>query len=229
MVIRSRDIYFVFQSAFMQTEHASSLETLKDIRSIMERSARFVSLSGWSGVWAGGVALISAWIAQGRINDFVLAMRTGAFITQARDIFYLEMFVLAAVTFLMAGAGAFFFTMKKVRKQGMTLWGSASRKLMISVMIPMLAGGVFAIAFLLDGNESYIAPACLAFYGLALVNGGKYTIGEIRYLGYSELVLGCICLFFPGEGLYLWAAGFGVLHILYGIIMWNKYDKSDAA
>jgi hypothetical protein len=100
---------------------------------------------------------------------------------------------------------------------------------MISVMIPLMAGGLFCLAFLMRGDDFYVGPACLAFYGLALVNGGKYTLGEIRYLGYAELLLGCICLFFPGYGLYFWAAGFGVMHILYGIIMWNKYDKHAAA
>jgi len=95
------------------------------------------------------------------------------------------------------------------------------------VIIPLIAGGVFCLSFLENGLEYYIAPTCLAFYGMALVSGGKYTLGEIRYLGYSELLLGCICLFFPGYGLYFWAAGFGLLHIIYGIIMWRRYDQHE--
>jgi len=213
----------------MQTEHADSLETLKDIRAIMERSAKFVSLSGWSGVWAGCTALAGAVVARSILQDYFGGDLVGRLPADITAPIYLRLFGLAIITFCIAGLGALYFTMKKVKKQGQTIWGSASRKLMISVMIPLMAGGLFCLAFLMRGDDFYVGPACLAFYGLALVNGGKYTLGEIRYLGYAELLLGCICLFFPGYGLYFWAAGFGVMHILYGIIMWNKYDKHAAA
>jgi hypothetical protein len=89
----------------------------------------------------------------------------------------------------------------------------------------MLIGGIFVLGFMRYGHAVYIAPACLVFYGLALVHGSRHTLTDIRYLGYLEITLGLICLFVPGWGLYFWAAGFGLLHILYGIIMWNKYDK----
>jgi hypothetical protein len=195
----------------------------------MERSSRFISLSGWSGIWAGSVALIAAVIAHHHIGFsaglFYRDVNTG--IASLTDPFYLYLLLLAAATLMMAAAGAFFFTMRKARHQGLSIWGGASKKLFISVIIPLIAGGIFCLSFLENGNEFYIAPACLAFYGMALVNGGKYTLGEIRYLGYSELLLGCICLFFPVYGLYFWAAGFGLLHIIYGIIMWNRYDKKE--
>jgi hypothetical protein len=70
-----------------------------------------------------------------------------------------------------------------------------------------------------------IPPACLIFYGLALVNASKYTLGEVRYLGYGQLILGVINIWLPEYGLYFWAAGFGVLHIVYGLVMWYRYEK----
>jgi hypothetical protein len=69
------------------------------------------------------------------------------------------------------------------------------------------------------------APACLVFYGLALIQGSANTFDEIRYLGFSEIILGLISASVPGYGLVFWAIGFGVLHIIYGVIMYNKYDK----
>jgi len=72
-----------------------------------------------------------------------------------------------------------------------------------------------------------VTPSCLIFYGLALINGSKYTVSEVRYLGYLELVLGIVNLWATRYGLYFWAAGFGVLHILYGIVMWNKYERNE--
>ena len=213
----------------MQSEHTSSLETLRDIRSIMERSSRFISLSGWSGVWAGCAAIAGCVFARNEITEFIGSNSSQQFRTETIDALYLKIFVMAFITFAVAFAGAFFFTMRKVKRQGQTLWSSASKKLMVATMLPLIAGGIFCLAFMHYGLAFFVVPTCLAFYGMALVNGGKYTLGEIRYLGYSELALGCISLFFPGYGLYFWAAGFGVLHILYGIIMWNKYDKNAQA
>ena len=216
-----------FKVLFMhQEEQHTSLETLQEIRSIMDRSAKFLTLSGWSGIWAGLTALAGAWVANGWIqNGMRYYDRTGTSQQNSLDDITIQFIVLAAIVFIIALAGALFFTYRKTRKSGQKIWNSASRQLLLYGSIPLLAGGVCAIAFIYHGHEIYIGPSCLIFYGLALINGSKYTLSDIRYLGLLELILGCICLFYPGYGLYFWAAGFGVLHILYGIIMWNKYDK----
>lgn len=195
----------------------------------MERSSRFLSLSGWSGVWAGGVALVAAFIAHSSVASLIIQYNLGSghIILTYTDELFLHLIFLAFGTLLVAALGSFFFTLRKSRRMGYSVWGSASKKLFISMLMPLMAGGLFCIAFILNGDVFYLAPTCLAFYGMALVNGGKYTLGEIRYLGYSELLLGCICLFFPGYGLYFWAAGFGLLHIIYGLIMWNRYDRNE--
>jgi len=210
-------------------ETERSLETLLEIRSIMERSARFLSLSGWSGVWAGCVALAGAytaglWLDASSLDGNYGLPEATSIVTVSENIPF-SLLLLALIVFIVALAGGYFFTWRKVRKQGGVLWNSASRAMFRAMAIPMVAGGVFCICFLLKGDAGYVAPACLIFYGLALYNGSKYTLSEIRYLGLLEIVLGCVCLFMPGYGLYFWAAGFGVLHILYGIVMWSRYDK----
>ncbi|MBA3828027.1 MAG: hypothetical protein H0X33_03740 [Taibaiella sp.] len=194
-------------------------ETLQEIRSIMERSARFLSLSGWSGVWAGCVALIGALIA----HDWLQRLNWNP--SRYTDLIRMKFIFLGIIIFIAALGGGYLLTLLKVKQQKQQFWNHASRQLVLQIAIPLLAGGFFVIGFLNYGNEMYIAPSCLIFYGLALLNGSKYTLTDIRYLGYLEITLGCICIFFPGTGLYFWAAGFGVLHILYGIIMWNKYDR----
>jgi hypothetical protein len=134
--------------------------------------------------------------------------------------------VIALVTFAVAAALAFFFTYLRSRKTGVAIWGYTARKLMINVAVPMLAGGLLIWRLMEFQFYGLVAPACLLFYGLALVNASKYTVPEIRYLGYFQLLLGVLNLWMMGYGLYFWAAGFGVLHILYGIIMWNKYERN---
>lgn len=213
-------------------EHETPLQALQDIRSIMERSARFISLSGWSGVWAGSVALVGSYIAHTWLKALPAAYynpyRTAPSTIPEGDYnTMVERFIiLALVIFVIALGGAYYFTWRKARQQGGAVWNSASRRMFAQIAIPMVAGGIFALCFLRDGHEAYIAPTCLAFYGLALINGSKYTLSDIKYLGLCEVALGCISLFMPGFGLTFWAIGFGALHILYGIIVWNKYDKN---
>lgn len=200
-------------------EQHSSLETLQEIRSIMDRSARFITLSGLSGVWAGLTGLVGAWIAYQWLLERPLSS------SQNYGAYTLKFIFLALAIFIVALAGAFLFTWQKTRKRGQTMWNSASKQLLVSGIVPLLTGGICVLGFLSHDLYIFIAPISLIFYGLALFNASKYTFSDIRYLGLLEVVLGGICMFYPGYGLYFWAAGFGLLHILYGLIMWNKYDK----
>lgn len=218
-----------------QHSQEESLQTLSDIKRIMERSARFLSLSGWSGIWAGVVGLISAAIAYSWIANLTTADYYNYRATKGESLrlgqlntIDLQFIALAAITFIVALAGGFYFTWQKTKKQGLNIWNSASKKMLVQIAIPLCAGGVFVLVFLFNGLEIYIAPATLTFYGLALLNGSKYTLSDIQYLGILEVLLGCISLLVLGHGLVFWAIGFGLLHIIYGIIMWNKYDKKSA-
>lgn len=231
--MRKGFLYFVFQSAFMTTDQRP-LETIQDIKKMMERSSRFISLSGWSGVAAGICALIGAALAYPYIygtKEILIDSDLGivqAFSHSYTILLNTWLFWIAAGTFSVALASAFLFTWLKTKRQGLPIWGTASRRLMINVMIPMLAGGIFLFRMIyFDGTEGLIAPGCLIFYGLALINGSKYTLGEIRWLGMAQIVLGIINLWFVGYGLYFWAAGFGIMHIIYGLVMWSKYERAE--
>ena len=209
------------------------LEAIQDIRKMMERSSRFISLSGWSGVAAGCCALIGAALAYPYIHggkSLFINLNLGLLQLSAGDYFILLntwVFWIAVGTFVAALASAFVFTWLKTKKQGLPIWGSASRRLMINVMIPMIAGGIFLFRMInFEGTAGLIGPACLIFYGLALINGSKYTLGEIRWLGLAQIILGIINLWFIGYGLYFWAAGFGIMHIVYGLVMWWKYERT---
>lgn len=109
----------------------------------------------------------------------------------------------------------------------MPVWGSAARRLLWNTLLPLLVGSFCILRMLQFGYYDLVAPSSLLFYGLALVNASKYTLGEVRYLGYGQLILGIINLWMPGEGLLFWAMGFGILHIIYGALMWWKYERKE--
>jgi hypothetical protein len=199
------------------------LEAIQDIRRMMERSSRFISLSGWSGISAGICALTGAGFAQKSIQHYynVDYLRNSA----QPFMLKIELLLIALFTFTAALILATFFTYLKSRKEGVAIWGSAARRLLWNTLIPLVAGG-FVIWRLIDLKYyELLAPASLIFYGLALVNGSKYTMGEVRWLGYGEIVLGILNLWILHEEILFWSLGFGILHIIYGAAMWWKYDR----
>ena len=130
------------------------------------------------------------------------------------------------LTFVAALLSAFIFTYRRSKKTNIPIWSSTAKRLLINVAVPIITGGIFLLALIYDKVFGFVAPGCLIFYGLGVLNASKYTLPESRYLGYSEILLGLINLFFPGEGLYFWAVGFGFMHIVYGIFMWWKYERN---
>ena len=220
--------------------HANeSLETLQDIKRMMERSSRFISLSGLSGVSAGFCALIGAYVAHGWIMDYYGGVSlTDTAVTrgyvghhgymhdEAVDLRW-KLIFLAGGVLLAALASSTWFTWRRARRSNLPIWDLTTRRLFINMAIPLAAGGFFLLGLMYNTSWDFVAPTCLVFYGLTLVNASKYTLSDIRYLGILEIILGCVCMFRLHWGLYFWALGFGVLHIIYGLIMWWKYEKGD--
>lgn len=209
--------------------HNEHLETLSEIRSMMERSSRFISLSGLSGVAAGSFALLGAamvyiYLGLQPFSNYKIfyaeALRNGKW-----GIDYVTFFLLdAALVFVLAVASGIYFTTRKAKRKGQKVWDQSALRMLSNLAIPLIVGGIFCLVLYRERQILLIAPATLVFYGLALVNGSKFTLNDIRYLGLCEIGLGIIGLFFPGYGLELWAIGFGLLHIAYGLVMYRKYE-----
>lgn len=216
-------------------------EQLKEIRSLMEKSSRFMSLSGWTGIMAGIYSLMGAITAyfvifemkftEPSINEPVDTYETGRAIHYNYTNGLSELFseknvylvLIAIIVILLSAATAFYQSSVKSRQQGVKLWNSTTRRLFAQVAIPLVTGGIFCIALLFYGHAGLIAPAMLIFYGLALLNGSKYTMKEFHSLALCEIGLGLLSLLFIGWGLVFWSIGFGVLHIIYGILMQKRY------
>ena len=208
----------------VQNQHLDSIE---DIKNLMTKSSRFVSLSGLSGISAGVCALIGAAYTASEIECWKIGnCLFDRLIYQGPKSLQWTLFKIGIITFVAAFFSAFLFTYLRSKQTKVPLWGFVARRLMINVAIPMLAGGLLIWRMMDFGVYGLVAPGCLIFYGLALINASKFTLPEIRFLGYGQLILGLINLWMIGYGLYFWAAGFGVLHIIYGIIMWNKYERN---
>ncbi len=197
-------------------------DDLQHIRRMMEQSSRFISLSGLSGVMAGVIALAGAGAA------YLLLLKNGIDYTDnVRNLYSWDLFCqlvwMALLVLAVAISFVIWFTVRKSKKQGLKIWTNATRHLLIHLFVSLITGGIVCLALLYHGSMALVPPATLVFYGLALVNASKYTYSDIQYLGYCEIFLGLVAMFLIGYGLVFWALGFGVLHIVYGLIMYNKY------
>jgi len=196
---------------------------LKEFRSQMERSSRFMSLSGNSGIILGCYALLGVtavyWylgIGVTSADYFHLSWdEDGSFNDDFFTFFYL---VATAMLICSLITGYYFAAMRSV-KRGLRIWDSASKRMAVNLLIPLFTGGVFCIVLIFHGELALIPGSMLIFYGLSLVNTSKYVENDIRYLGMIEIGLGILGLCFPGYGLLFWATGFGILHIVYGIVL----------
>ncbi|SHG90055.1 hypothetical protein SAMN05443663_104234 [Flavobacterium defluvii] len=197
-------------------------EDLAHIRSMMERSSRFISLSGLSGVFAGLSALIGGLYVYQLFKVNGIEYFTDEHLLLKGSLVS-ELFWIGVVILICAFAFGTFFTVRKSRKYNLPIWTSATKNMLFNLAVPLAAGGIFCLALMYHGYYGLIAPSTLIFYGLAVINAEKYTFSDIKYLGFSELLLGCISLFYIGYGLIFWIIGFGILHIVYGLVMFKKY------
>jgi len=200
------------------------LKDISDIKNMMNKSSQFLSLSGLGGIMAGVYALIGAFIAHELIennnNDY-----ESHSITLESNTFQFIVLIAFTVLFLSIST-AILLTYNKTKREGETIWNSTSKRLLTNFLIPLVTGGIFALLLLQNKTYGLIAPITLIFYGLSCVNASKYTLRDVRYLGITIIIIGLLATKFPGYGLEFWALGFGVCHIVYGSMMYFKYDRN---
>lgn len=205
-------------------DNKEHLQAINDIRTMMERSSRCISLSGLSGVFSGIFALVGAFFA---IDKYETATSNYKMLGDQElvniTIYFFEVAGAVLISSLLVGT---LLTIRNSKRKGLNIWDGSTKRLIINLAIPLVAGGLFCLVLLYHGIIGLVAPATLIFYGLALLNASKYTFNDIRYLGICEIILGLLASFFVGYGLLFWAVGFGILHIIYGTVMYFKYERN---
>ncbi len=208
-----------------EEELESHLAHLDEIRQIMSRSTRFLSLSGLSGISAGLTALAGGALAYVYLYHHHYNVGLEIDPAQISRIHWPFLIILAGGVFLVAFALAFYFSSKLASRKLATAWGPALRRLLIALAQPLAVGALFCTLLYSQGHVALLAPSTLIFYGLALLNAGKYTLNEIQALGLLQCALGLLGIALPAYGFLLWLVGFGLLHIGYGVWMYYRYEQ----
>lgn len=207
-------------------ENEKYLRDLSEIKQMMSRSSRFISLSGLAGVFAGCYAIIGAVIAGFLLSGHDTNASYGPVAANYSNNDLIDQLLFLAIAVLVLAIGtAIALTTRKAKQNNQKIWDSTSKRLMINFFAPLAAGGLFCLVLLQYGLLGLLVPSMLIFYGLALIHASKYTFNDLKSLGYSNVVLGLISTQFLDYGLYFWAAGFGLFHILYGVWMYNRYER----
>lgn len=203
------------------------LEDISEIRQIMERSTKFLSLSGWSGIFAGFFALLGAaaayiYLGGGEVYyDEKFRLLSGDRTLSPRVFLTLD----ALIVLSLALASALFFSLKKAKNQGERFWSPVLQRLLFTILIPLGTGGILSLIMMWQNHVNLVAPLTLIFYGIALVNAGRFVNRELVILGIAEIILGLAATVWQEIGLYIWTLGFGLFHIIYGVTLYFKYDR----
>ena len=197
---------------------------LASIRSLMERSSKFLSLSGLSGVMAGIYALIGAFIGYRIVNEKYNSLSISDSYTD-NSLTYHQLILIAALVLLLSVLSGILLSIRQAKKRGENYWNPVSRRLISSMLIPLFTGGLFIIILFLRLEYDLIASACLIFYGLSLISASQYTFSDVKWLGICQIILGLLAALIPASGLLFWVIGFGLLHIIYGTVMHFKYNR----
>ncbi len=195
---------------------------LTQIRTMMERSTKFLSLAGWSGIMVGVLGLAAAALAIWKTGESGSAAQLSANLSSPG----VQMLIGGALlTLVIAVTIVAWFSWKKSARLGQPVWNAAARRLVVNMAIPLATGGILAFILALQGIAGLIPAVTLLFYGAAMLNAGNFTFGEVRYLGMIEMALGLLAAWITTYSLVIWAFGFGVMHIVYGIYLHQRYEK----
>lgn len=185
--------------------HDRAIANLKFIRETMERASSFTAVPGWGGVLMGVSALSASFVAS----------------QQPTRNLWLATWVVEALLALIIGGWAMD---RKARKCETPVLSGPGRKFALSYAPPILVGVLLTIALYRLGLTSALPGVWLLLYGTGVVTGGAFSVKIVPLMGVCFMLLGAVALFAPAVwGNYLMAAGFGGLHIIFGIIIARRH------
>ncbi len=196
------------------------IQDIAEVHSMMERSSKFLSLSGMAGVMAGIYALAGA------LGAYKI-LYTGSDLVNYDNVFtdFARLLLLGASVLVLSVSTCIFLSWRKAKRKGEKIWNSTARRVVINMAVPLVTGGILILILVTKGLLSLAAPFTLLFYGLALYNTSKFTYREVRSLGIIEIILGLLSVYFVEYSIVFWAIGFGLIHIVYGIYIHYRYER----
>lgn len=201
--------------ALFMEEKRDYKRDLAEIRSLMEQSSRSPSLTGLGGIVAGIIALSGAYIA------YAILEFNPTEVSYAYPHAIHRVLILGAVVLLLSILAAGIMALRKTT----TADQAANRQLTRTMAPPLFSGGILLMICVHHGLHGLLLPLSLIFYGIALFAGSKHAYKDLSTLGLTLAGLGLLAAYHIPASLLLWSAGFGWLHILFGIFIHLKHER----
>jgi hypothetical protein len=180
-------------------------EDLRFIRETMERSSAFTAVSGWGQVLLGGTAVAAAWLAAGQISPFA----------------WLRIWLAEG---LLAVAIGLLSCTWKANRRGLPLFSGPARKVILGLAPPLVAGAFLTFLLFRAGLQSALPATWLLLYGAGIMTGGAFSVPIVPVMGVCFMLLGGLAVLGPAAwGSWFLAAGFGGLHILFGLLIARRH------
>jgi len=180
-------------------------DDLRFIRDTMERSAAFTAVSGWGQVLLGATAMAAAVVA-GRQSTPYGWLRV-----------WLAEGLLAAAIGLLACTW-------KANRRGLPLFSGPARKVALGLAPPLVAGAFLTFLLFRSGQETALPAMWLLLYGAGIMTGGAFSVPIVPVMGLCFMLLGGLTVLSPTHwGNWFLAAGFGGLHILFGLLIARRH------
>jgi hypothetical protein len=204
--------------------HEEQLAAIQEMRDLMDQASQFKSISGLSGILAGFLSLICIYVTYLLTGISLLDSEALERIWHSQDqVWVISLFGLLVGACVSIGI---FMAVRKARNVDRPIWDHAAKRLLFSLAIPVLVGGFFSLLLLRLGLVSLLAPVTLLFYGMGLLNSSKYTLRAVQTVGFLFILLGLLATACLEYGLLIWTMGFGLVHIVYGFIIYIRYERA---
>jgi len=201
----------IHRSSRLSADNAASspapnlADDLRFIRDTMERSSAFTAVSGWGYVLLGTTALGAAWLAARQISPFSWLQ------------VWLAEGLLAVVIGLLSCTW-------KANRRGLPLFSGPARKVALSLAPPLVAGAFLTFLLFRAGLQSALPAMWLLLYGAGIITGGAFSVAILPVMGVSFMLLGGLAVLGPAAwGNWFLAAGFGLLHIVFGLLIGRRH------
>lgn len=203
--------------------HEEQLAAIQEMRNMMDQATRFKLISGLSGMIAGVLSLLSLYIVYLSTGISPFEAEALERVWRGSNPILISCIFIALLVACM-GLGLY-MARRNARQAGKNAWDGSAKRLVFSLLIPVLTGGVFSMLLIQLGLVSLFAPVTLLFYGMGLLSASKFTLEAVRTVGLIFIGLGLLATGILSYGLLIWALGFGLVHIVYGFIIYVKYER----
>lgn len=198
-------------------ESENYLKDISEIKNLMNKSSQFISLSGLSGAFAGIYAIIGAAYFYITTRSIKISDFETKDIDKATIIFILFVILSTLTTII--------FTSIRAKSLDEKSWDVKTKNLVQAFFTPILIGLVFVLILYFNNEYNYLLALLLVFYGIGLLNAGFTTNNLVKPLGYIQVTFGLICAIKYDYTFWFFAIGFGIVHLVYGSIVYFKIDK----